>query len=486
MARSPETLGPDPKGVDQVDRVSYGDLVGKGRLNPLDLFDVRHYGAIGDGSHDDTAAIARAIAAAVKKGGGQVYLPPGTYKTTAAIVLASEVTLAGAGLKTIIQRSTGTGGIVEIPASNRAIIQDLRLDGVNGGSGRDGVLFTGAWGVGTAVWAGVRGLYINNCDNGIAGKGVESTNIFDCHIKDCTGGVVMEDAWINVTVNGVSVRNSTIGFQTLEAGQNCQGVRFIGCDALICASPFAVDEGLAIDFIGCVFDQSSDPGFVRAGSQVHFTTCWFSNTLAGSTDAMVFIEPSIGGVGDVTFSQCNFHGSPFYAVVIQQHPASSRVPTDISFDTCIFADNGSASDGGDILISSDGAMRVNIRGCNLRTTAAPRNIAMSGNPISVFVSECRIAKGISPIVVGSIVVRECNGYQTVTTGRATGTGAQQTIAHGLALTPSPTNRGHIFLTKFHSLADPYVSAVPDATNIYITSPNASDFEWMCEILGRQP
>lgn len=44
-----------------------------------EVFDVRQFGAAGDGKTKDTPAIQRAIDAASDAGGGTVYLPPGTY-----------------------------------------------------------------------------------------------------------------------------------------------------------------------------------------------------------------------------------------------------------------------------------------------------------------------------------------------------------------------------------------------------------------------
>src|SRR5580704_2564137 len=47
--------------------------------NASNVFDVKHYGATGDGKTIDTPAINRAIAAAAKTGGGTVRFPAGTY-----------------------------------------------------------------------------------------------------------------------------------------------------------------------------------------------------------------------------------------------------------------------------------------------------------------------------------------------------------------------------------------------------------------------
>ena len=56
------------------------------------VFNVRDYGALGDGSHKETLAFARAIEACVRAGGGTVYVPPGRY-LTGTISLKSNVTL---------------------------------------------------------------------------------------------------------------------------------------------------------------------------------------------------------------------------------------------------------------------------------------------------------------------------------------------------------------------------------------------------------
>ena len=56
---------------------------------------VKDFGAVGDGTTDDTAAINAAIAACVN--GKTVFFPNGNYKITASITLPSNTTLMGDG-----------------------------------------------------------------------------------------------------------------------------------------------------------------------------------------------------------------------------------------------------------------------------------------------------------------------------------------------------------------------------------------------------
>lgn len=64
---------------------------------PPGVFDVRDFGARGDGMADDTGPLLRALAAAEQAGGGTVYLPPGKYVVHTHLQPAEWVHLRGAG-----------------------------------------------------------------------------------------------------------------------------------------------------------------------------------------------------------------------------------------------------------------------------------------------------------------------------------------------------------------------------------------------------
>ncbi len=64
---------------------------------PSTLFNVREFGAKGDGVSDDSEAVRKALAAAEKGGGGIVYLPAGTYAVREAFFLPPKTLLEGDG-----------------------------------------------------------------------------------------------------------------------------------------------------------------------------------------------------------------------------------------------------------------------------------------------------------------------------------------------------------------------------------------------------
>src|SRR5579885_2890154 len=108
-------------------------------------YNVKQFGALGDGITDDTSAIASAITAATSSG-GIVFFPAGTYLTTTQ-TLVSNVILAGAGEgATIIKLKNATNGdllsantaninlsAASTSSSNTALtnwgLRDLTLDG---------------------------------------------------------------------------------------------------------------------------------------------------------------------------------------------------------------------------------------------------------------------------------------------------------------------------------------------------------------------
>ena len=75
---------------------SVGVFAGEAVQGPVsDYFNVRNFGAAGDGQTDDTAAFQKALDVAEKAGGGIVYAPRGNYFFAGSLNVPNAVTLAG-------------------------------------------------------------------------------------------------------------------------------------------------------------------------------------------------------------------------------------------------------------------------------------------------------------------------------------------------------------------------------------------------------
>ena len=91
------------------------------------------YGALGDGSTDDTAAIQATIAAAVTAGGGTVWFPAGTYKCSTGLTLPQGVNLLGAGSNaSIINNDHATQNLLSmgLTISSSLVFAPSRIEGL--------------------------------------------------------------------------------------------------------------------------------------------------------------------------------------------------------------------------------------------------------------------------------------------------------------------------------------------------------------------
>jgi Pectate lyase superfamily protein len=121
----------------------------------------RRFGATGNGSTDDTAAIQLAVTECIANGGGVVYLPPGTYKTsstiTAALTTGVSLLILGDGWPATSVSYYGSGDCIRMYCATGSS-PNLR-------SGIAGVLFDGtnAAGNSSAVHAGDMTQMTFNC-----------------------------------------------------------------------------------------------------------------------------------------------------------------------------------------------------------------------------------------------------------------------------------------------------------------------------------
>lgn len=216
---------------------------------PVNVLD---FGAVGDGTADDTAAINAALTA----GAGQsVFFPKGTYKVSANLVPAANTTMFGSGWGSVIKVDAAATRFIPILVNSTSevlgvCIRDLAVDGSQKGLLDAGLIqLNGAAGFvvervrlfngGTPGESAVQGV------NGIAAAvdGLGNSGSFgvirDCLIEACTkGGINITTETQGVLVEGCTVRNCTGNTQTpgiqINGGYNARviGNRVSGCQGV--------------------------------------------------------------------------------------------------------------------------------------------------------------------------------------------------------------------------------------------------------------
>lgn len=205
-----------------------GAITRKVSAKALERISVLDFGAVGDGTTDDRAAIALATNYLISLGGGRLYFPGGkTYFTNSASALVSItdgnfITLEGDGLGSTILKQGGAGNVIELLGTSEIVgnrVLGMSLVGDN----------AAAKGIDTLrLKYGV----IEDCNisgtlnHGIDFRGVENVRntVSRCQFTSGVGALVsgrainyrtggdsmrIEDNYFNISASGVSTRTVT-------------------------------------------------------------------------------------------------------------------------------------------------------------------------------------------------------------------------------------------------------------------------------------
>jgi len=259
------------------------------------VFDVRDYGAIGDGTTKNTEAVHAAIAACTAAGGGTVHIPAGRY-VTGAIFLQSNVTLYVDAGATIL----GSEDISDYP------VIDGRWEGIEqrhyaslvNGDGLENIAITGRGTLDARgrIWWETRGK-LEHARGRLIGL-YRCTNVL-------IEGVTLRNspAW---TVNPVYCENVTIHDLTIINPENspntdginpdsCRNVRISNCH---------IDVGDDCIAIKCGKDEDGR----RVNKPCENITITNCTMLSGHGGVVIGSEMS-GGVKNVVISNCVFDGT---------------------------------------------------------------------------------------------------------------------------------------------------------------------------------
>ena len=298
------------------------------------FFNVKDYGATGNGTTDDTASIQSAINAAIAVGGGRVLLPAGKYlvggtlsldaaNTTTPVVLQGvtpgpvQTGAAYQGGTSIIVPSTFNGNTILVSFSDSVSVRSLTITS-------------------TAPRTGGRAIYLNGATNVVI-EDVNMNNQFIC--MEIWGGYCHRinrgfwqiaangyGVWVNGKAtgnNGLDNSNDTYISGIFTSGgwaafriQHTGGVWIRDCDSIsatfgLLMDPNA-DQGIFSCFIAsCAFDSSTTSNIqispLNGGvvKDVDFVQCW-SAAVTGSGGNCCVIA---GDVRGIKFTSHRFYNS---------------------------------------------------------------------------------------------------------------------------------------------------------------------------------
>lgn len=241
------------------------------------------YGAVGNGTTDDTASIQSAINAAVTAGGGIVYFPPGTYKCAGTLTVSSgKIILLGASpTASILKQYTSGTTLVDCTASG------VTINGI--GFDRNGTGITGNY---VKVTANTDVVIFNCIFAGFNGTCLSAT----------TGSIKATNCKFAVTETGGQFSVGTTGtfFYT-----SCE----FTCSAAATGNVFGMTSSGQTILVGCGQTYSTAPATSIYSSAVLVTGGFFNPTAAsgsfstGTSSVFTGVYMRAGGTsGLVTFN----------------------------------------------------------------------------------------------------------------------------------------------------------------------------------------
>lgn len=316
-----------------------------------DKINVKAFGAVGNGLHDDTSAIQAALNAANVAGGGMVYFPAGSFKVTSVLTLYPNVRVSGAGNATQILPTTAGMTVFQLVNASDTVA-NISFDNFR--------IYCG-------TVANIRGIYLVHCRdvfmhsllfqgcninyeidrgqamvfNNIIAEGtyvgnkvgtfilestVDTDYIYDVKITNqivrnlgngtqALGMKVRRGVGVmltNFNVNDMNTGNTSVGTGILFEN-DCQGCHMTEAIMGACAPQVLVRTGSGVNvapsflnFTGCDFDQNySQAVLIDAANYINFVGGFFTTSGINPNGTGLQVQ---NGATHITVSGTQFNG----------------------------------------------------------------------------------------------------------------------------------------------------------------------------------
>lgn len=279
--------------------------------NPSLPINVKDYGAVGDGTTDDTAAIQAALTAFASVG-GELLFPVGTYKVTSNLSVApavlGKIRATGAVLKVGATWPTGAVAVLTINGSNLTV-SGLCVDGngladrlVTVTNNRANLLFENCEFRNTAQQA-------SETDLNVVGLRIQGgcTNITvdSCYFHDITSGGNTSLAQFS---RGILISDpNSVGTTTHVRIRGCmfENIKFSGISSdadAICIQDFTTNTWTIID--SCSFKNLHKRAVKIQSPGVTVSNCTIQNDYLGTSGVNVYPDPQVYAAISVYANDC--------------------------------------------------------------------------------------------------------------------------------------------------------------------------------------
>lgn len=294
----------------------------------LNAYSVKSYGATGNGSTDDTAAITAADAAA-STAGRSLFFPNGVYQVSSALTPSTGARWVGESYQgAVIRTSSATADII---SATNSFVTIERLQFASSVT-RSGGSFVAV----NSTNFLIRDFYMTGAYNGIT-LGTSCSVIWIDH------GTINSSVSVSINVLG--------GLATYINRVNCGGSPF----AHILVNGTGDLNVSDCDLIGASYCMYIDPAAGQAAASIRCNNVYFDQ---GSAGGLYIIPSSTGIVCKCDFNQCWFTSCGQFGVSIEG--GGSTVIDGIEFIDCQIYDNPKG-----IKISGSTAKNIGIIGCEI-------------------------------------------------------------------------------------------------------------------------
>ncbi|QNK57259.1 right-handed parallel beta-helix repeat-containing protein [Paenibacillus sp. PAMC21692] len=379
-------------------------------------YDVIDYGAVGDGTTDDRAAIQAAINAAQGDGGGVVFLPKGNYAVSSTLnITGHNVGICGVGGASVIKGTFAAGNIIYFGGTTPGagtinnFFRDFTItSGVVKTSGaalygqhaqRSCIEGLKADDPGASGYNLYDGIVFNSFDNCL----VSNVQLFCSHAGLIAYGKSDQSWGANLWfTNGSRIhtdyRPGSIG---IHLGGSCGGIAIEASDIIGCETNVRINTALSgaqnreILFNECFIDSAGNHGVHIQSNGVallHFNNTWVASSGSKASGGYpngsnIQHENTSAGLNDIIVSGCrvfNAWGSGIYAKGGRWTITGSS-----------FHNNGRGTAGGHGIMLTDST----VKGANI----TGNTICDNGN--GILGQGIRIHSGVNNYIITSNVVR---------------------------------------------------------------------------------